>query len=459
MRPWTVVEVCEALEVPGTSFLFEGERQFEFVSTDSRAQLGGALFVPLAGERFDGHDYVQSALDHGASACLWSRPEVPPELAGAPLVRCSDTLEALQRLGRYHLKHRTRCRVAAVTGSTGKTMTKDLLAALLSTRYRVYKTPGNYNNDIGLPLTLLALESDHDMVVLEMGMRGPGQIRRLARLVEPEVGIITNIGVSHIELLGSREAIADAKGELLECLAPQGLAVLPQRSEYLARLKAHAGGRKVVTFSGQGGAGADFEPADVANLGIEGWLFRMGGVSLRFPLPGPHLLEDFVAAWAGAEFFGIDPERVQTALAEVMVSQSRLEIHRLNDGTTILNDAYNAAPDSMKGALEVLSYAGGRRMAVLGDMLELGPIEEQAHRQVGQWVSQHHIEVLLAVGQRSRLMAEAAAGVGRVEWVPDTEAARSVLRALWQPGDTLLLKASRGMGLDKLMTVFQEVRV
>ncbi|CAN0350454.1 unnamed protein product, partial [Phaeothamnion confervicola] len=368
----------------------------------------------LAGERFDAHDFVAGALERGAAACLWSRKgPLPAELEGAPLIRCNDTLEALQQLGRYHLKHRTRCRVLGVTGSTGKTITKDLVAAILSTRFKVFKTPGNFNNDIGLPLTLLSLQPDHEIVVLEMGMRGHGQIHRLASLVNPEVAIITNVGVSHIELLGSQAAIADAKGEILASLQPHGRAVIPHNSPFRERLRTHAPHVQVRTFASKPGSGADFQPSQLLNHGIDGWLVGMtvprttAQVALQLPLPGPHLLEDFVAAWAAAEYFGIDVDKVQEALSQVNVSQSRLEVHRLEDGSTVLNDAYNAAPDSMKGALEVLSYARGRRVAVLGDMLELGPIEASAHSQVGHWVAQHNIEVLLAVGQRSRAMAEA----------------------------------------------------
>jgi UDP-N-acetylmuramoyl-tripeptide--D-alanyl-D-alanine ligase len=235
---------------------------------------------------------------------------------------------------------------------------------------------------------------------------------------------------------------------------------MPFNSPYLASLKEHARGKGMCTFSGDPADDSDFRPCHLVNQGIDGWLVDMGRGNLQLPLPGPHLLEDFVAAWAAADYFGLDVDRVQQALAEIAVSQSRLEVHRLKDGSTVLNDAYNAAPDSMQGALEVLGYAQGRRVAVLGDMLELGPIEEEAHTQVGEWVAERGIEVLLAVGQRSRNLAEAARRAKvTVEWASDVESARPLLRRLWQPGDTLLLKASRGMGLDKLMSVFEEVLV
>ena len=436
---WTVGEVFEALGVQDTSSVFGGEHQFECISTDSRMAGPGVLFVPLIGERFDAHDFVADVLARGG-ASLWSRPGEAP----SGVLRVPDTLEALQQLGRYHLKKRIRCKVAAITGSTGKTTTKDLLAVLLGTRYSVLKTQGNYNNDVGVPLTLLALEPEHEVAVVEFGMRGPGQIRRLARLVEPDVAVITNIGISHIELLGSQENIARAKAEIYEGV--QELACVPKDSPFYEILKQP----RERTFSCRGDA--DVYPLRTENLGLDGWKLAISthpGLEIHLPLPGPHHLEDFMAAWSVATVIGLDPEKVNEALKGAQLSQLRLEVHRLGRGITLLNDSYNAAPDSMRGALQVLGYATGRKVAVLGDMLELGPVEEEAHRQVGEWARQAGCE-LMAVGPRSRAM-------GAVLWVETVEEAAEALRGMLRPGDTVLLKASRGMGLDRLAPVVREV--
>jgi UDP-N-acetylmuramoyl-tripeptide--D-alanyl-D-alanine ligase len=460
---WDLAEVSRAIEVDNTSFSCTPEHQFEGFSTDNRTDLRNRVFVPLVGDTFDGHDYAAKAVQSGALATLWARPGgLPDGLEESKVFRCSDTLEALQMLGRYHLRQHCPCRVIGITGSTGKTLTKDLLAALLSTKWNVAKTPGNYNNDVGLPLTLLSLNSSHQIVVLEMGMRGLGQIRRLAQLVDPEVGIITNIGVSHIELLGSRAAIAQAKGELLECLVPSGVAVLPLHCDFLEALSQRAPGRSIQTFSSQPNPKADAAPADLENLGLDGWNFTLpDGFRCHLPIPGPHLLEDFMAAWLAAQQFGIDSSKLNELLATGQWSQGRLEQHRYPDGTVVLNDAYNAAPDSMRGALEVLSFAKGPKLAVLGDMLELGPQEQSFHEQVGQWVSDFGVERLLAVGRRAKWLADAAtqAGVAQVSWVASTEEAQGALASMHRPGDTVLLKASRGMGLDRLMSVFEKSEV
>lgn len=460
---WDLAEVSRAIEVDNTSFSCTPEHQFEGFSTDNRTELRNRVFVPLVGENFDGHDYAAKALESGALATLWARPGALPEgLDESKVFRCSDTLDAFQKIGRYHLRQHCQCRVVGITGSTGKTLTKDLLAALLATKWNVAKTPGNYNNDIGLPLTLLSLQPSHQIVVLEMGMRGLGQIRRLAQLVEPEVAIITNIGVSHIELLGSRAGIAEAKGELLECLLPNGVAVLPKNCDFLEALSQRAPGRSVKTFSSQPDPAADAAPVDLENLGLDGWNFTLpDGLRCHLPIPGPHLLEDFMAAWLAAQQFGIDPAKVNELLKAGQWSQGRLEQHRYPDGSVVLNDAYNAAPDSMRGALEVLSFAKGSKLAVLGDMLELGPQEQSYHEQVGQFVGEFGVERLLAVGRRAQWLAEAArkSGVAQVEWVASTEDAQVALDSMRHPGDTILLKASRGMGLDRLMSVFETSEV
>lgn len=444
MAPWTLREILEATAADATSLATETELVCARVCTDTRDIQAGDLFIPLVGEKFDGHDYVEQALSGGAALALWSRAGDAP----AGTLRVGDTLDAYQALASYHYRQRLKLPVVAVTGSTGKTTTKDLTAALLAPLGPIYKTPGNFNNDIGVARCLLELDQHHRAAVLELAMRGSGQIRRLARLIHPQVGLITNIGVSHIELLGSREAIADAKSELLEYVV--GASFLPLEDEYFSRLRAQARGR-VIAYSAQPGRG-DLSPADLENRGLEGWRLTVDGHRLELPLPGPHMLHDFMAALGAARELGVPLETVNASLASLKMSAMRLEVTRTSHGRTLLNDAYNAAPDSMRGALEVLGYALGRKVAVLGDMLELGPVEEQSHRELGQDVAGRGVDLLVAVGPRSQEMARAAreAGLTEVYWAEDAERARPLVEQHVREGDTVLLKASRGIGLDRL---------
>lgn len=457
MLPWSLDEVLRATGGE-LSHGWEGADTFPILYTDTREEHPGGLFVPLRGERFDGHDYVARALASGAGAALWARPEVPEGLPSGRLIRVRDGLQAYQALGRAH-RRRLGVPVVAVTGSVGKTTTKDLVAALLEARLRVHRSRLNFNNEVGVPRSLLELEPGHDVAVLELGMRGPGQIRELARLVEARVGVITRIGESHLELLGSREALADAKAELLEEMPGDGVAVLPRHDEFFERLRGRARGR-VVTFAPA--APADWSVARVLSQGLEGCELEVrhpGGTSrLAFSLPGTHNLSNLVAALAVAAEFGLAPEDVAGAAARFRPSGLRSEVRRLDDGTVLLNDSYNAAPSSMQGALEILALAGGRKVAVLGDMLELGASEEEMHRATGELAAKAGVDVLVAVGPRSRALADGArsSSLPTVRWAADRDEAWSLLRAELRPGDTVLIKASRGVGLDVLAERLQE---
>jgi len=446
---WTCEEILRATGgIPGHGW--SGIPFFSAICTDTRDVLPGALFVPLRGERFDGHEFVAQALASGAAASLWARGEIPEGLPAGRLIRVRDGLEAYQALGQENLR-RLGAPVVAITGSVGKTTTKDLLASLLGVRFRVHCTRLNFNNEVGVPRTLLELQPQHELVVLEMAMRGPGQIRELARLAPARVGIITHIGESHLEFLGSREAISDAKSELLDEMPESGVAILPRHSPFFARMAAHARG-PVLTFSGEGPA--DWTAVQLHPLGMEGSDVEVrhpeGTSRLRFGLPGRHNVSNLLAALAAAREFGLTCEDLSEPLARFRPSGLRTEVLHLPDGTTLLNDSYNAAPSSMQGALEVLSGARGRRVALLGDMLELGAGEEEFHREVGEAVARTGVAILVAVGARSRVLAQAArlAGVPTVHWAPDREEAWNILQAEMRPGDAVLIKASRGIGLD-----------
>lgn len=415
------------------------------ISTDTRSLAPGNLFVPLVGPDYDGHDFVAQAFADGAAATLWARPEPPAQ----PVVLVENTLTAYQDLARFH-RRMLAVPIVAITGSAGKTTTKELCAAVLGARYKVHKTARNYNNEVGVPRTLLELEPSHQVAVVEMAMRGAGQIRELARLADTRVAMITSVGEAHIELLGSRQAICDAKGELLEELTPGSTAVLPAESEFFERLKARTR-CEVLSFAVEG-------PADVRALrlesrGVLGWNLEVDCLGRRseldFPAPGRHNLSNLMGVLAVAALFGVTAEDAAEAVASFRGAELRMEVSTLEQGVVLLNDSYNASPAAMEGALEVLGTATGRRLAVLGDMLELGAFAPELHRRVGEAAGKADLDVLVAVGEESRALADAArGGSGEVHWAPDREQAWEILRPLVAPGDTVLVKASRGMGLD-----------
>ncbi|MEW6277950.1 MAG: UDP-N-acetylmuramoyl-tripeptide--D-alanyl-D-alanine ligase, partial [Candidatus Eremiobacterota bacterium] len=299
-----------------------GDLTLTGISTDTRTLQPGNLYVPLKGPEFDGHDFVERAFEVGAAASLWGRPDPPSR----PLVQVADTLAAYQALGRFH-RRLLAVPVVAVTGSAGKTTTKELCAAVLGSRYRVHKTARNYNNEVGVPRTLLELDSSHQVAVVEMAMRGSGQIRELARLADPRVGLITSVGEAHIELLGSREAIADAKGELLEELPPGATAVLPAECPHFDRLKARTG-CQVLSFAVD--APADVRCLERTSRGVFGWEVAVDCLgrraTLEFPAPGRHNLSNLLGVLAVAALFGIPPEEAATAVADFRGAELRMQV-------------------------------------------------------------------------------------------------------------------------------------
>ncbi len=426
--------------------------------TDSRSLQPGQLFVPLRGARFDGHEFLGQAVARGAAAVL---ADHPVEVA-VPCVIVENTLKAYQALARHHRLRMAQARVFAVTGSNGKTLTKDLLAHLLSQILRVIKTPANLNNEIGLPQTLFLMDETTQAAVVEMGMRGLGQIEELALVAVPDVGIITTVGEAHLELLGSREAIADAKGELIEHLAPGGTAILPRDNPYYERLRSKARG-PVLTFGAH--PEADVRMLDFEPLGWEGSRVTVawpgGTFTVRYPLLGRHLADNLLAAVASIHAAGLDVKKAVASLDSFVPSGQRLEPVKAACGAAVINDAYNASPTSVRGALQLLPFlpCRGRRIAVLGDMLELGPIEEAAHRDVGREAACAGVDVLVAVGLRSKAMADAfmaeTGGQRPVFLAADAAQASQQVLHLVHPEDLVLVKASHSIGLEAVVAALQ----
>lgn len=449
-------EVIAATKAAIADFDFTG------VTTDSRAVKPGELFVALKGGNFDGHDYCVKAAELGAAGVVVSR-DVEGLPAGVSVFKVEDTLLAYQQLAHAYRLKQQGLKVFAITGSNGKTSTKDLLAACLGAKYKVVKTQGNFNNEIGLPKTLLSIQPDTDIAVVEMGMRGLGQIAELCRIAEPDSGLITNVGETHMELLGSMENIGKAKSEIVVDLPSDGFAVLNGDNEYVL---AAAGKTKAqVVYFGLG-ENCDYRGSDIVTSAL-GTTFtcteKKSGksVSVRLQIIGEHNVYNALSAIAGAACYGVPLEDSAKALATARLTGSRQEIIYIGD-ITFINDAYNASPASMEAALKTLAEAkkaahgAVRTIAVLADMLELGAISEDAHRRVGRWAVENGVDYVLTYGPESAYISEEVKKLGGEGChYADRQGAADKLRQLATAGDIILLKGSNSMQVGKMLELFK----
>ena len=436
---------------------------FRSVSTDSRGNLAGSLFVPLVGERFDGHRFLAEALAAGAAACLVQRGrldgDVVAELVangGRPIWLVDDTLVAYQQLALLW-RRRLGLPLVAVTGSAGKTTTRELIKAALAPLGPVVASSGNENNDVGAPLTLLKANEATAALVVEMGMRGLGEIDRLTRCAEPDVAVITNIGTAHIGRLGSREAIGQAKCEITAGLGPDGVLVIPAGDPLLELSRARVWGGRVVRVALEdelAGVPAGTPAPDLVGRLEAGRLHLVGGPSVRLPLEGRHNARNLLLAVAVAQELGVPA----TALVDLAVELPGGRARRWNlGGVELLDETYNASPEAVLAALDLLASQDGRRFAVLGTMLELGEQSEALHRQVAERARQRGLDglVVVASGAEAAAMAEAAAGLPCLAVVESPEQAAGPLAEWLAPGDVLLLKASRGVALERLLPLLE----
>jgi UDP-N-acetylmuramoyl-tripeptide--D-alanyl-D-alanine ligase len=429
------------------------------VSTDTRTIQQGNLYIPLKGAKFNGHAFVQDALDKGASAVLWAETEgTPPR--DVPVIIVDDTLRALQRLAHRYRKQLS-VKVIGITGSNGKTTTKDMVASLLATTYKVQKTEGNLNNHIGVPLTLLRLEEDTEMAVVEMGMSNFGEIELLSNIAEPDAAVITNIGESHLQELGSREGIAQAKLEILSGLKKNGLFVYHGDEPLLVNRVPDLPLPENVLKFGQGSEN-DYYPKAV-HVQANGTTFTIHQAPNRsffLPILGKHHVYNALAAIAVARFFHVSWEKIQEAFSQLQVTRMRMELIETKKGWTIINDAYNANPTSMKAALQLLHELTGyeKKIAVLGDMLELGDQEVEFHREIGAMLRPEMVDYVFTYGALARHIALAAKTFfpdGRVKAYEDKQSLAKDLLAVVSSSDVILLKASRGMKLEELLPDLQ----
>lgn len=454
MEPMTIREILEAVDGKLLGEFSDLDLTVKHVFTDSRNPDPGALFIPLVGERFDGHAFLNEALEGGAAGCFTQR-ERESYLPGKFYIKVGSTQKALRDLAR-HYKQKFRIPFVAVTGSVGKTTTKDMVAAVLGERFKVLKTEGNFNNEVGLPLTLLRLNSNHEICVVEMGMNHFGEIEYLSSIVEPDVAVITNIGDSHIENLGSRENILKAKCEIFSHMDPKkGYVILNGDDPLLEPLRASLPFQSVLVGTAEG---LDYRATGVESDGEKSVRCHVrtprSGFDVEIPALGNHMLYPTLTAAAVAEHFGMTGGEIARGVLRFAPTKMRMNILKRGDGITILNDAYNANPQSMRAAVEVLSKSGGDyKIAVLGDMFELGPFAPTLHAGVGAYLGKAGIDCLVAVGELARHIYDAAkdAMVPQVYWCETKEEAKPILAELVRPNSTILVKASRGMAFEELV--------
>ncbi len=460
---WTLHDVLVATGAH-TAPAMPPDIMFTSVTTDSRHVEPGARFFALRGPWHDGHDHVLEALRQGARSAVVDR--VVAALPANRVVQVSDTLRALGDLAAW-TRSRAAVRVVAVTGSNGKTTTKEMIAAIGAAaafpapRARVLKTEGNLNNLIGLPLTLLQLQGDEAVAVVEMGMNRPGEIARLTEIARPDYGVVTNVGPAHLGGVGGTLAgVAAAKGELFAGLAPDAGIAVNTDDEWVRRMAAPFPGRKV-TF----GHAGEVQAHNVADFGADGVAFDLAiagrGAKVRLPLSGRHNVANALAAAAVGHLLGLQLEDIARGLQRTIPASMRMEVRRLGNGVILINDAYNANPSSVEAALLALRRFAGRPVAVLGEMWELGDESRRAHRVIGERAGALGVQELFVLGDHAEDVAAGARAAGMpAEAIHMCGSHQEVAAAVgnrWQPGDTLLVKGSHGMRMDEVVRLLESM--
>ena len=453
MNPLTLFQI---VQLAGASLSSgDGTVVINKVSTDSRTIKPGELFVALRGENFEGHNFVEAAAKAGATSALvdlnWAG-NVPNNFA---LVRAADTLRAYQALaGNY--RRSLALKVLAITGSNGKTSTKDFAASVLARKFQVTKTEGNFNNHVGLPRTILEATSEDEVAVWELGMNHPGEIAALSKIAAPDAAIITNIGVAHIEFMGSREAIAMEKGALAEAIEPQGTVILNADDSFSEGIAARTRAKVILAGTTDGAVRAIEirQSADGSEFTIVEGAHRCRA---QLPVAGLHMVQNALLAVAAGRAFGLSIEECAAGLAAAPLTKARLQIKQIG-GVQFLDDSYNANPDSVKAALRTLVEldTDGKRIAVLGEMRELGGESERGHREVGETAATLGVNQLITIGEMAELIAEGAraAGLHKVSSAPSTAEAAKLLGEIAKPGDLVLIKGSRAARTEEVIEKF-----
>ncbi len=440
-------------KVTGGNLSGSGELNFCGVTIDSRQVEKQNLFVAIIGEKHDGHNFLEQAWEKGAAGAIVSRDICPPE--GKFIVRVEDTLKGLQDLGAYFRTVFSPL-VIGITGSNGKTTTKDFIAAISAQEKSTLKTPGNLNNQYGVPLTLLKLDEGKEIAVVEMGMNAPGEIAILSSIARPDIGVLTNIGPAHLELLGDLEGVARAKGEMVDALPPDGALIYNGDDPLVTALARKYPGKKISFGFGENN---HVKGEEIKRLGYQNIAL---GVSIgddyhlfRLPLLGKHNAYNALAAIGVGWFLGFSLTAIGEGLLKTELSGNRMEIKKMPGDYLLINDSYNANPTSMRHALEILDEVGGeRKIALLGDMLELGPSSEKFHREIGHYIAELQLDLLLTRGPGGELIGKGAREEGfpskKIIKFANNEQALDFLQKNLAVGDTVLIKGSRGLELDQI---------
>ena len=460
MKKMTIAEIAKATNAK----ILAKENQpvekitISHVTQDSREAKAGSLFVPFKGENTDGHGFIADCMQKGVTACF-TEQEIEPQ-NDCVLLLVEQTGTALLALAKYY-RDQFDIPFVGITGSVGKTTTKDMVASVVSQKYNTLWTQGNYNNEIGVPLTLFRLKEEHEVAIIEMGMNHFGEIHKLAEVVRPSIALISNVGVAHIEYLGSREGILQAKCEIFDFMQENGVAILNGDNDMLVTLKWK------LPFSVQwfgienkSGIYAD----NIQTVGLEQTKCTMhtpkGDVDVVIPLPGSHMVLNALSAAAVGLALGLTLEEIKKGIETFVPTKNRMAVIKLENGFTLLNDVYNSNPVSAKASLDILQNATGRKVAVLGFMGELGDFAQQMHEEVGAYAAQKQIDVLCCIGKFCEYVAEGAKqnGMEQVYCFDTQEMFWEKGFTLLQKGDTVLLKASRSMGLEKTVEKLQGVK-
>lgn len=421
-------------------------------ASDSRAAAPGSLFIALPGERVDGHDFVAEAVRRGAAAALVTRP-----IEGVPCVVVADTGVALLALAADERDRTTDATIVGITGANGKTSTKDMAAEVLGTRYRIHASPASFNTEVGLPVTLLGAPPGTEVVVAEMGARRLGDVALLCRIARPDLVVVTNVGVAHMGIFGSWDAIVTASAEPVEAIGDDGVAIL-NRDDDVVRSYADRTRARVLWFGQAAGADVRAERIEMGDDGRARFLLRADGAGepVELGVPGEHMVANALAAAACGLALGVDPAASAAALEGARLTGSRMEAFDAPGGITVVNDAYNASPESMAAALKTARWMAreGRLVAVLGHMAELGEISVDAHDKLGETIVRVGVDRLITVGEEARLIHTSAVREGQhpddAVDVQTADEAVAELRRWLRPGDVVLVKGSRVLGLERV---------
>ena len=451
----TLREIAKATN--GKIISGDSELEINSVSIDSREVGLNTLFIPLKGEKADGHDYIENAFSKDAVAVISEKEVKADKNKGVILVE--NTSLALGGISKYY-KSLFNIKTVAVTGSVGKTTTKDMLSSVMGMQYYTLKTEGNYNNEIGLPLTALRLNENHEAAVFEMGMSAFGEIEYLADIVRPEVGIITNIGMSHIENLGSQEGIYKAKTEICKFFNKDSVLIVNGDDKFLRKTKEFEGFR--VITCGIENKDCDYLAYDIENLGLDGTRFKTklygGEHTIHIKVPGVHNIYNALISAACGVHYKIGPRQIIEGIENFSLTKMRMSVEKAGS-VTIINDCYNSSPDSVNAALKVLATQNTRKVAVLGDILEMGDFAKDAHTKIGEEVTNMGIDLLVTVGDNAKFIASGAKAMGAENIIAfsKTEDAKEKISGFIKENDSVLIKASRGMHFEVLTEKIKEV--